>query len=148
MDYKRDDSAVSKSNALIVTNRGVRDLRQTTIGRKLLIQWKDGSKDWTPFKILKESNPAEVAEFVVTRGISYEPKFSWWVPFFLKKRDRIIDTANSRLIKKTHKFGIEVPMSIQHTKLLDAKNGFTLRQDAIAKDMYQVLVYFKILEDG
>ena len=32
VDYKRDDSAVSKSNAFIITTRGVRKLRQLTIG--------------------------------------------------------------------------------------------------------------------
>ena len=45
-------------------------------------------------------------------------------------------------------FGIEVPMSIEHVKRLDANNGDTLWQDAITKYMYQVLVAFNILEDG
>ena len=39
-------------------------------------------------------------------------------------------------------------MSIENSKLLDANNLDTLRQDAITKDMYQVVVSFKILEDG
>ena len=39
-------------------------------------------------------------------------------------------------------------MSIDHVKQLDAKNGDTLWQDFIAKEMYQVLVDSKILEEG
>ena len=46
-------------------------------------------------------------------------------------------------MEKIHKFSIEVPVSIEHSKLLDANN-----ENAIAKGMYQVLVYFKILEYG
>ena len=37
---------------------------------------------------------------------------------------------------------------IEHDKQLDAKNGDTIWQDTIVKEMYQVPVYFKILEDG
>ena len=44
--------------------------------------------------------------------------------------------------------GIEVPMSIEHVKRLDANNGDTLWQDAIAKYMYQGLVAFNILKYG
>ena len=39
-------------------------------------------------------------------------------------------------------------MSIENSKQLDSKNGDTLWKDAIAKEMYQVLVAFKIFEEG
>ena len=29
-------------------------------------------------KILKESNPVDVAEYAVARGIDNEPAFAWW----------------------------------------------------------------------
>ena len=67
-------------------------------------------------KIMKESNPAEVVYFLVARGISYEPEFSLWVTFTLKKRDIIISALNSRVINKNNKFGIEVPIFIEHAK--------------------------------
>ena len=101
-----------------------------------------------PLNILKDSNPVEVAKFSVARGIFDELAFSWWVPFTLKKRDVIISDINSRVRKKTHEFGIEVLMYLENSKLLDAKSVDNLRQDAIAKEMYQVLVNFNILEDG
>ena len=50
-----------------------------------------------PFKLFKESNPVEVADFVIARNIADEPAFSWWVPFSLKKRDMIISAFNSRV---------------------------------------------------
>ena len=39
-------------------------------------------------------------------------------------------------------------MSIEHVKEFDAKNGDTLCQDVIVKDIYQVSVPFQILEEG
>ena len=148
VDYKRDGSAVSKDNSFITANRQVINLRQTTIVWKLLIQWKYGTTTWTPINILKEFNPVEVPEVLVKRGISDKPEISWWVAFTFKNRDRIIDTVKSRVGKKTHKFGIEFPMYIENANRLDANNWDMLWQDAIANDMYQVLVAFNILEDG
>ena len=40
-------------------------------------------------------------------NIEDEPVFSWWVPFVLRKRDRIISAVNSHVRKATHKFGIK-----------------------------------------
>ena len=130
-----------------MTNRVVRNIRKMTIGYKFLIQWKDITTTWTPFNILEESNRVEVEEFVVSKYISDEPAFSWWVPFTLKKRDRIIYAINSIVSKKTYKFGVEVLMYIEHAKQLDTNNIYKLWQDCITKEMYQVLVAFKILEE-
>ena len=93
VDYKQVDSDVSKANALITTNRGVRNLRKMKIGWKFLIQWKDVTTTYMPLKILKDFNPFDVAEFLVTRGISDEATFSWWAPFTLNNRDRVISAV-------------------------------------------------------
>ena len=61
VDYKQNYSDVSKANAFVTTNRGVVNLRQTTIGYKLLIQCKDDTTTWMLLKILKDFNPVEVA---------------------------------------------------------------------------------------
>ena len=67
----------------------------------------------------------ETAEFAVARGINNEPAFAWWVPYTLRWRDRIIAGVNSRIHKVTHKYGIEIPNSVEHAKKLDEKNGNT-----------------------
>jgi hypothetical protein len=41
-------------------------------------------------KDLKESNPVEVAEYAVAHKLVSEPAFKWWVPYVLKKKERII----------------------------------------------------------
>ena len=44
----------------------------------------------------------------------------------LKKRDRIIASirkCQTRYLKKSHKFGIELPKTVENALALDAKNG-------------------------
>jgi hypothetical protein len=51
----------------------------------LCVAWKGGSTSWEQLANLKESNPMEVADYVlVLRGIDKEPAFIWWVPFTLR----------------------------------------------------------------
>jgi hypothetical protein len=69
----------------------------------------------------------------------------------LKKRDWIISLVckrTTRYLKRTHKFGIEVPKTVKEALALDRKNGNTLWADAIAKEMKEVHIAFNILPDG
>jgi hypothetical protein len=64
IDYERDDAvAVPKSDMYVVTSRGQKKLRKTTISWKLLIQWADNSKSWILLKDIKESHSVKLAEF-------------------------------------------------------------------------------------
>ena len=79
----------------------------------------------------------QTAEFAVAQGIDHEPAFNWWVKHVLKKRDRIIASVRkqqTRYLKKSHKFGIELPKTVEQALALDAKNGNTLWVDAISKE--------------
>jgi hypothetical protein len=49
---------------------------RTTKGWSLCVEWEDGSTSWVPLLDLKESNPIEVAEYAVARGIDREPAFA------------------------------------------------------------------------
>jgi hypothetical protein len=70
--------------------------KKTTKGWKLLVKWKDGSTQWVRLPDLKESNPVELEEYSVGNKLIHEPAFKWWVPFTIKKRDRIISKIKSR----------------------------------------------------
>ena len=53
----------------------------------------------------------------------------------LEKRSRIISCVkkiNALYLKKTHKFGIEVPKSVAQAYAVDENNGNTLCADTIA----------------
>ena len=69
----------------------------------------------------------------------------------LKKRDRIIASIRkqkTRYSKKSYKFGIELPKTVEQAYALDAKNVNTLWADAISKEMENARVAFKVLPDG
>ncbi len=67
------------------------------------------------------------------------------------EKDSIISLVkkwNPRYLKWTHKFGIELPKTVKEALELDKKNGNTFWADAIAKEMKDVCIAFKILLDG
>jgi hypothetical protein len=148
VDYERDPSAVAKSDKYITTKSGQRRLRKSTKGWKLLVAWKDGSEQWIPLSVMKESNPIEVAEFAIAKGIADESAFCWWVPYTLRKRDRIISAVKARVKRVTHKYGVEIPRTVEEAYKLDEKNGNTLWRDAINKEMANLKVAFDIMDDS
>ena len=110
----------------ITTKKGFRNIPQITIGWKFLCDFKDGSNRWVYLKVVKESHPMEVAEYVTAPNLETEPVFTWWVPYNLKKRDYIIASVNYRVTKQDHKFGIKIPKDIKEALKLDQYNGNTL----------------------
>ena len=87
----------------------------------------------------------------MTMGIDHEPACNWWVPHVLKKHDQIISAVARRsacYLKRTHKFGIEIPKTLKEALELDRQNGNTLWADGIAKEMTKVQKAFDILPDG
>jgi hypothetical protein len=126
-------------------------MKRSTIGWQVCCQWKDGSTSWENLADLKESHPFETVEYEVTQGIDHKSAFTWWVPHVLKKRDQttsLVCQRTTRYLKRTHKFGIEVPKTVKEDLDLDRKNGNTLWADAIAKEMNEVCIAFNILPDG
>ena len=64
----------------------------------------------------------------------------------LKKRQVILAALKKRIRKTTHKYGIEIPTSVDHAFELDRKNGNSLWNDALETEMYNIGVAFEILE--
>ena len=124
--HKKDKSAVTiDSMYLSSEDRSNPKHRRTTIGWKLCVQWKDGTTSWLPLKELKESNPVETAEYAVANKIDQEPAFVWWVKDVLRRRDRLINKIKSRFVKRTHKFGTEIPNTVKDALELDKKMAMT-----------------------
>jgi hypothetical protein len=147
IDHKVGSNALTREHQIITVN-GRQHHWKTTTGWKLCVEWKDGSTSWERLANLKESYPIEVAEYAVAHGIEKEPAFVWWVPYVLRKRDRIISAVNKRYHSRMHKFGFEIPKTVERALQIDRELGNTLWRDAIAKEMSAVRVAFKILNDG
>ena len=101
---------------------------------------------------MKNSHPIKTVEYAIAQEIDHEPGFNWWVNAVLNKRESIISLVkkrgNARYLKKTHKFGVEVPKTEAEAYALDKKNGDTKWADAIAKEEADVRPAFEIIEDG
>ena len=78
--HEKMGNAFNSKGAYVTTKRGLRKLHQTAIGWKFLCEFKDSSNTWVSLKVLKESHPIEVAEYVTALHLETEPAFSWWVP--------------------------------------------------------------------
>ena len=137
-DHRRLDTALSTEEATIRLPSGQTKPRKTTKGWELLHLWKDGSSTWVPLKDAKNSHPVQAAEYAVANKISQEPAFVWWVPWVIKKRNRIIAKVKTRYWLKTHKFGIELPKNAAEAYILDERNGNTYWTDAINEEMRNV----------
>ena len=148
IDYVKEDDAVPKSRSTFKTKSGQIRKRRSTKGWKLLVKYTDGTQQWVPLKILKETNPVEVAEFAEAMRISDEPAFNWWTPYVLRKRDVIISSLSHKLRKVTHKYGIEIPTTIEDAMRIDAENGNDHWSKAVSKEMGNVKVAFHILSDN
>ena len=149
IDHRTDESAVKMDDAYIVHHQtGKKRLKRTTQGWQLCVKWNDESTTWVPLKDLKESNPVEVAEYAVNMKLVSEPAFAWWVPFTIKKRDRIIKAVKKRYFRVFQKYGIELPKTVKRALEIDSENGTTHWRDAIRKEMAAVGKAFEILDEG
>jgi hypothetical protein len=94
-------------------------------------------------KDAKDGFQVNLVEYAVQSQIHEEPAFAWWVPFTLKKRNAIVSKVKSKYWEKTHKFGIQIPKSVEEAKRIDKENGNTLWWDSICKEMKNVRIAFQ-----
>ncbi len=148
VDWKKTTEAVADEDIFQVSHNGNVHQRRTTKGWKICVKWKDGSTSWEPLKDLKEAYPIQVAEFAVRQGLEELPAFRWWVKDTLKRRDRIIKAVKTRYLKRTHKYGIALPKTVEEAYQLDRESGTDYWHKAIVKEMTNNAVAFKFLEEG
>jgi hypothetical protein len=145
VDHKHSGEAIIMADKYFVTKTGTKQMQQTTVGWKFLVEWANGSQQWIELKILKESNPVQIAEYPMACNIGEEPAFAWWVPYVLRKWDVIVLAVNSRVQKTSHKYGIELPSLVKNAIEIDCKHGNNFWHDALAKEMGNVCIAFEIL---
>jgi hypothetical protein len=141
--HRKDGNAISVANGFTRSRNG--DLRPkiTTAGWFIKLQWKDGSTDELPLRVVKESNPVELAEYCVAHGLMEEPAFKWWVPKVLRRRDRIISKAKTKYWRTNSKFGIRLPKTVEEALRIDRENGNDFWEKALKKEMTNVRVSYK-----
>ena len=119
---------------------------KSTRGVELCVKWKDGTTSYVPLKDMKETYPIETAEYSKSMNLSQLPCFAWWVPYTLRKREQIVSAVSNHLLaQKTHKYGQELPGTVEQAYNIDKRNGNTKWRDAIAREMKNVRIAFKLL---
>jgi hypothetical protein len=119
IDWKQTKETLNDEEIFQFSYNGNIHKRQTTKGWKLCIRWKDQSTSWEPLKDLKQSFPVQVAEFAIRHNLEDKPAFRWWFQDTLKCRDRIIKAVKTRYLKRTHKYGIQLPKTVEEAYELD-----------------------------
>ena len=117
--------AITKEIGFVKSHNGRNVPVITTKGWKVNVRWLDGSTNWIPLNVFKNSQPLILANYAKTMKIHDEPAFLWWVPHVLRKASRLLSKVKTLYHKKNLKFGIEVPKSIRDAILLDKENGNT-----------------------
>ena len=82
-DHRKDRSAIPISYGMNRFHNGNMVPKKTTRGWDLLVEWKDGSSSWIPFKDFKAPNPVELAKYAAEKRLDVEPAFRWWVIYVL-----------------------------------------------------------------
>jgi hypothetical protein len=135
IDHRRDNESTLEHHL----NRK----KKTVKGWYLLIEWRDGSTSWVPLSELKASNPIETAEYAFANRIIDDLAFSWWAKQVLHRRNHIISKLKSRYWRTTHKFGIQLPHSVEEALNIDRVTMTSLWRDAIEKEMKNVRPAFE-----
>jgi hypothetical protein len=119
---------------------------RTTKGWEICIQWNDGSSSWHPLSEIKNSFPIHLADYAILHELDEEPVFKWWVKQALRRKKYMLKAIKTRYARRTHKFGIQLPQTVEEALAIDRETNTTYWHDAIQKEMKNVRVAFKFLE--
>ena len=119
VNYRSDDTAIKCGNEWVVSKNGNKSRKHTTKGWFFEVMWKDGTNSWVPLKEIKENHSIETTEYTRYTSIIHEPAIIWWAPHVLTKRDQIIGKVIFFTKKKAHKYGIQIPRSVEEAYNLD-----------------------------
>ncbi|KAI2494625.1 Reverse transcriptase (RNA-dependent DNA polymerase) [Fragilaria crotonensis] len=145
IDHEKGRHALNEEDAYYSTKAGPKPKR-TTRGWRLLVEWNDGSSSWIPLSDLKDSYPVQVADYAVVNNLTQEPAFRWWVPFVLKKRERILRKVKSKYWSTSHKYGLELPKSVAQALEINKRTGTDFWKKAIEKEIHNVFPAFDFIK--
>ena len=111
-NHREDGTALEVAGGYTVGHNRNITPKKTTRGWKLCVKMKEDFTEWISLKDLKENNPVEISEYVVSNNIDHNPEFLWWVPYTLQKRNPSISKLQKKYWRKKLRFGIEIPDSI------------------------------------
>mmetsp|Transcript_24287 Transcript_24287/g.34810 ORF Transcript_24287/g.34810 Transcript_24287/m.34810 type:complete len:1184 (-) Transcript_24287:1334-4885(-) len=145
--HKKQDAL--EDDAAFVNTQGSQNPHpvRTTKGWDICIEWKDGSSSWHPLTDVRNSFPIHLAEYAIKNNLDSELAFRWWVKDALRRKQFMLSAVKTRYAKRTHKFGIRVPQSVDEALAIDKETKTTFWFDAIQKEMKNNRIAFQFLDD-
>jgi hypothetical protein len=89
-----------------------------------------------------------LAEYAKQHELQDEPAFRWWIKHTLRRKKYMLKAVRTRYARRTHKFGIQLPRTVDEALAIDRETNTTYWFDAIQKEMKNVRVAFKFLDSG
>lgn len=100
IDHRHDGRVLKGDGGWYAAPNGHKRPRRTTKGWELLAEMKGGEQEWLTLLVAKKAFPIEVAKYAVANKLVEEPAFRWWVPYLLRKRNRILKALKRRSVKR------------------------------------------------
>ena len=138
--HKSNKTAITKDSMYIKSNDGNNVKKRTTCEWELLVRWKYGSSTWIKLKDLEAAYPVEISEYSKLNKIDDQPAFAWWVKNVFHIKSQLISKVKTKYWWTSHKYGIELPHSIEEAKKINGKNGNNLCRDVIEKEMKKIIL--------
>ena len=89
-------STIENDDAYITSSRGRQKKKFATKRWWFLVDWKYGNQSQAQLKYTKDTNTIKVTEYSNFHDLREEPAFTWWFPFTLNKRGRIIYAMDAK----------------------------------------------------
>jgi hypothetical protein len=119
----------------------------STQGWNTCIAWKDGTSSWHTLADVKNSYPVQLAEYAIEYKLDKKRAFSWWIKTTIKHWKAFIKATKKRFAKRSHKFGIQVPQTVEEALRIDKETNTTFWRNAIHKEMKNNRLAFQFLEE-
>ena len=112
----------------------------------ILVEWGDGSETWEPLNLIAKDDPITLARYAKEHNLLDLPGWK-----FLRKAARQVNSmtmkAKQHRPSRAIKFGVAIPASAKDAIQLDKENGNSLWQDAMDKEVAQLMEY-QTFKDG
>jgi hypothetical protein len=120
----------------------------------VMVEWEDGSTTYEPLHVMAADDPVSLARYAKDKGLLNLPGWKRFKSIARndKKLKRMINQAQLKSFRHSirYKYGYQVPRTPKEAVEIDAKNGNTAWQDAMALELAQLDEYntFKDVGSG
>ena len=76
VDYRVTDKALKGDDRFRTAANGDKVPKKDLRGHEVCVQYRGGETEWLDLKLVKDSNPIEMAEYAVANGLQDDPAFS------------------------------------------------------------------------